>query len=102
MEMALTADPITAEEGHQYGLIARLTEQGEAVEVAMGLAERIARNAPLAVAASKQLIKATQGATDDEFYAMQEPLVLSVFTSKDAAEGPKAFAEKRAPDWSGT
>ena len=102
MEMALTADPITAEEGHEYGLIARLTEPGEAVAEATALAERVARNAPLAVAASKQLIRATQGATEDEFWAIQEPLQAEVFTSNDAAEGPAAFAEKRAPDWTGT
>ena len=55
MEMAITADPITAEEAFEYGMVARLVEKGEAVEVAMALAERVARNAPLAVAASKQL-----------------------------------------------
>ena len=102
MEMALTADPITAEEGHEYGLIARLTAKGGAVDGAIALAERIARNAPLAVAASKQLIRATQGATDDEFYDIQTPLSAKVFTSNDAAEGPRAFAEKRTPDWTGT
>ncbi|MEM8747467.1 MAG: crotonase/enoyl-CoA hydratase family protein [Actinomycetota bacterium] len=102
MEMALTADPITAEEGLTYGMIARVTEKGGALAAATELAERIARNAPLALAASKQLINATQGTTDDEFYAIQQPLQSSVFTSNDAAEGPKAFAEKRAPDWSGS
>ncbi len=102
MEMALTADPITAEEGAQYGLIARVAERGEAVNVAMELAERIAKNAPLSVAASKQLIQATQGATEEEFWAIQGPLQMPVFTSNDAKEGPKAFAEKRAPKWSGT
>ena len=65
-------------------------------------AERIARNAPLAVAASKQLIKATRGVTDEEFYALQLALQRSVFTSNDAKEGPRAFAEKRSPDWTGT
>lgn len=102
MEMALTADPITAEEGHEYGLIARLTAKGGAVDEAIALAERVARNAPLAVAASKQLIQATQGATDDEFYDIQAPLSAKVFNSNDAAEGPRAFAEKRTPDWTGT
>jgi len=102
MEMAITADPITAEEGLRVGLITRITPKGGAVEAAMSLAERIARNAPLAVAASKQLIRATQGATDEEFYERQLPLQRAVFTSNDAKEGPKAFAEKRSPDWTGT
>ena len=47
MELALTADPITAERGYELGLVNRLAEPGEAVDVAMELAERIARNAPL-------------------------------------------------------
>ncbi len=101
MEMAITADPITAEEGERYGLIARLSEPGEAVADAMALAERVARNAPLAVAASKQLIRATQGATEAEFWEGQNGF-MSVFVSNDAREGPKAFAEKRDPDWTGS
>jgi enoyl-CoA hydratase len=102
MEIAITAEPISAEEAAQFGLVARLSEPGSAVDVALQLAERIARNAPLAVAASKQLIKATQGLTEDEFWKLQGPLQSKVFGSNDAREGPKAFAEKRAPQWTGT
>ena len=101
MEMALTADPITAEQAHQYGLVTRLAEPGRAVEVALELAERIARNAPLSVAASKQLIRETQGRTEDEFWQLQQRFTAEVFTSEDAKEGPRAFAEKRPPEWSG-
>ena len=101
MEMAITGDPITADDAAEFGLVTRLVEPGSAVDAAMDLAERVARNAPLAVAASKQLIKATQGATEEEFWALQQPLQMSVFTSEDAKEGPKAFAEKRAPEWTG-
>ena len=101
MEMALTADPITAEQGFEYGLVTRLAEPGQAVDVALGLAERIARNAPLAVATSKRLIRATQGCTEEEFWALQKPQIPGVFGSEDAKEGPRAFAEKRAPVWSG-
>lgn len=101
MEMALTSDPISAEEGAALGLVARLAEPGKAVEVAMALAERIAQNAPLAVAASKQVIRDTRGMVEEDAWNMQGPLLGKVFTSKDAQEGPRAFAEKRAPKWSG-
>jgi enoyl-CoA hydratase len=101
MEMALTADPITAEQGFEYGLVTRLAEPGQAVEVALALAERIARNAPLSVAASKRLIRDSQGCTEEAFWPMQKPLIPGVFASEDAKEGPRAFAEKRAPVWSG-
>jgi enoyl-CoA hydratase len=101
MEMAITADPITAEEAHQYGLVARLAEPGSAVATAMELAERVARNAPLAVAASKQLVALAPGVTEDQFWEAQKSFYGPVFASHDAKEGPKAFAEKRPPDWTG-
>ncbi len=101
MEMALTADPILAEKALEYGLVSRLAEPGKALEVALELAERIARNAPLAVAASKRLIRDTAGRTEEEFWDHQRPFSGPVFSSEDAKEGPRAFAEKRAPNWSG-
>jgi enoyl-CoA hydratase len=102
MEMAITADPITADEAFQYGLVARLVEPGGAVDAAMALAERVARNAPLAVAASKQLVAKAPGATEDEFWELQKQHYGPVFGSNDSKEGPKAFAEKRPPNWTGS
>ena len=101
MEMALTADPITAEKAHEYGMVARVAEKGKALDVAIQLAERIAKNAPLGVAASKQLIRASLDMSEADFWALQAPMVASVFVSKDASEGPRAFAQKRQPTWSG-
>ena len=101
MEMVLTGEPITAEQAFDHGLVARLADPGTAVDIALKLAERIARNAPLAVAASKRLILASQGVTEEEFWTMQKPVVPSVFGSDDAKEGPRAFAEKRRPNWTG-
>jgi len=101
MEMALTADPITAERAYELGLVNRLVEPGEALNAALELAERIARNAPLGLAASKQLIREQQGRTEAEFWEYQETVLRSVFASKDAIEGATAFAEKRSPNWTG-
>ncbi len=102
MEMAMTGDPISAEEGSQYGLISRLSDPGGALDAAVELAEKVAGNAPLGVAASKEIIRASVGGTEEELWAVQRPLQASVFVSNDAAEGPAAFAEKRKPNWSGT
>ena len=101
MEMALTGDPILAEEAAQFGMVARLTEPGGAVEAALELAERIAENAPLSITASKQLIKAALGITEPEFWELQKEPHAKVFNSNDSKEGPLAFAEKRAPNWTG-
>ena len=103
MEMAITGEPIDAEEALAAGMLSELTEQGGALDAAIALAERIAENAPLAVAASKQLVRAAaQGIDEDTLWEMQVPLSKKVFSSNDAKEGPVAFAEKRAPNWTGT
>ena len=102
MEMALTGEPITAEEAMQAGMLSELTEPGGALEAAIAWAERIAENAPLAVAASKYLVRAaSQGIDEESLWEMQIPLRKKEFASNDAKEGPKAFAEKRAPKWTG-
>ncbi len=103
MEMAITGDNISAEEGMEFGLISEVTEAGGALDAAIALAERVAKNAPLAVAASKQLVKAaSQGYDEAELWKLQASLQGPVFTSNDAKEGPTAFAEKRDPEWTGT
>ena len=102
MEMALTGQPITSDEAKSYGLVSRVTENGGTIDAALELAELIAENAPLAVAASKALIQAQQGITEEEFWELQKPHMKKVFTSNDAMEGPASFAEKRSPNWSGT
>jgi enoyl-CoA hydratase len=103
MEMALTGEPITAEAALDCGMLSELTEAGGALEAAINLAERIAVNAPLAVAASKILVRAAaQGIDEETLWKMQLPLQKKVFASDDAKEGPRAFAEKRAPKWTGS
>ena len=103
MEMALTGEPITAEEAHAVGMVTEVAEPENTLDTAVRLAERIAENAPLAVAASKKLVRAAaQGIDEESLWKMQEPLQQKVFTSNDAKEGPKAFAEKREPNWTGT
>ena len=103
MEMAITGEPILAEKALDSGLLSEVTEPGGALEAAIKLAERIAENAPLAVAASKALVRAAaQGIDEDSLWEMQIPLQNKVFSSNDAKEGPVAFAEKRAPNWTGT
>ncbi|MFQ3346372.1 MAG: enoyl-CoA hydratase [Candidatus Azotimanducaceae bacterium] len=103
MEMALTGEPITAEEALDAGLLSALTEPGEALDAALALAARIAENAPLAVVASKTLLRAaSMGIEEDKLWEMQVPLQKKVFSSNDAKEGPVAFAEKRAPNWTGS
>ncbi|MCZ2824263.1 MULTISPECIES: crotonase/enoyl-CoA hydratase family protein [unclassified Modestobacter] len=101
MEMALTGDPMPAEEAHRFGLVNTLTEPGGALAGARELAARIVVNGPLGVRASKQLIAGSVGWTDRAALDAQRELADRVFGSADALEGARAFAEKRPPVWRG-
>jgi enoyl-CoA hydratase len=102
MELALTGDPLPAERAHALGLVNALAEPGQALEKALELAGRITANGPLAVAATKRVIVESRGWSPEEFWAKQNDIIMPVFASKDAREGAVAFAEKRAPNWTGS
>ena len=100
-ELALTGDPIDAERAHALGLVNRLTEPGEALDAALELAETIAANGPLALAATKRVMVESADWPDSEFFARQREIIDPVFNSEDAREGATAFAERRDPVWKG-
>lgn len=102
MELALTGDHLPAERACALGLVSALAEPGAALEAAIALAERITANGPLAVAATKRIIVESRGWHPGDMFAEQLKIMLPVFGSKDAREGAVAFAEKRAPRWTGT
>lgn len=102
MELALTGDNLTAPRAHELGLVNELTEPGAALDAALALAERITANGPLAVAATKRIIVESSDWSDAEKWDKQAAILGPVFMSKDAREGAVAFAEKRAPQWTGS
>jgi enoyl-CoA hydratase len=99
--LALTGQPITARTALEHGLVVEVTEPGGALAAAMDLAGMIARNAPLGVQAGKRLLRESPGLTENELWAAQLELINTVFTSEDAGEGARSFAEKRSPEWRG-
>jgi enoyl-CoA hydratase len=101
MEMALTGDPISAERAYALGLVNRVTEPGEAVDAALELAAAIARNGPLAIDATKEILYRQADWDGEAFWREQGVLVEPVMSSEDAREGATAFAEKRDPVWKG-
>ena len=101
MELALTGDPILAERGFELGLVNRLAEPGGALDAALELAEQIAQNGPLALAASKRILTEAVDWPEAEFFERQGEIAGPVMGSEDAREGATAFAEKRAPVWKG-
>jgi enoyl-CoA hydratase len=102
LELALTGDSFTAEEAAAWGFVNVLTEPGEALAGALALADRITANGPLAVAVTKEVIVKSAAWSEAEMWKKQADLIMPVFASKDAIEGATAFAEKRAPNWTGS
>jgi enoyl-CoA hydratase len=101
MELALTGDFISAARAAELGLINHVVPAGTALEAAKELAAKIAANGPMAVAASKQVVARQGDWNMDEMFKKQGEIVMPVFSSADAIEGATAFAEKRAPNWTG-
>jgi enoyl-CoA hydratase len=101
MELALTGEPIGAERAAELGIVNRLAEPGQAVDVALELANAIVKNAPLALIASKQIIEQAPEWSSAEMWTKQGEISGPVFVSEDAREGATAFAEKRDPVWRG-
>ncbi|MBB4934014.1 enoyl-CoA hydratase [Lipingzhangella halophila] len=101
MELALTGDYVDAPRAAELGLVNKVTASGGALEGAQNLAARVAANAPLAVAASKRVIVESGDWSSEQMWDRQDEVMAPVYSSKDAMEGAAAFAEKRAPNWSG-
>ena len=102
MEYALTGRMMSAQDAARWGLVNRLVAPGAALEGARALAAEIAANGPLAVAMTKQVIDAAPTWGVDERWPRQKEILERVIGSNDAREGALAFAEKRAPIWSGS
>ncbi|WP_280461929.1 crotonase/enoyl-CoA hydratase family protein [Nocardia carnea] len=101
LELALTGDLFDAERAYALGLVNRLADEGQALDVALDLARSIAANGPLAVRASKKVIRESADWSQDEMFERQRAITGPVFASADAQEGARAFAEKRPPRWRG-
>lgn len=101
MEFLLTADVFPATRALELGLINEIVPPDQLMDRALHWAGRITKNAPLAVQATKESVLRGLAGTLDEAYAVEEELSKKIFATDDAKEGPKAFAEKRAPRWQG-
>jgi enoyl-CoA hydratase len=101
MEILLTGDHYPAEEALRMGLIGRVVPQGQALAAAHEIAGRIAANGPLAVQSIKRSVQETEGLPEEQALEIERQIGQPVFMSEDAREGPKAFKEKRMPQFKG-
>ncbi len=100
MELALTGDFFSAQRAYEVGFVNRITD-GAAIDAALELAASVAANGPLALIATKRIINERPDWNSSEMWSKQAEICGPVFASKDAREGPTAFAQKRKPNWSG-
>jgi enoyl-CoA hydratase len=98
-DVLLTGRHLTAREAREMGLVGHVVPDGEALARALEIAETIAANGPLAVRAILRTIRETEGMPEDDAFALEAKLGMAVFASEDAKEGPRAFKEKRAPNF---
>ena len=104
-EMILTGRRLEADEALALNLVNRVVEPEGLLASAMELAEAIARSAPLAVTAARDILRATEGVEVEQGYTLMRsgaiPSYRAMLDSDDVLEGPRAFAEGRAPEWKG-
>lgn len=101
MEIVLTGKPISAQRAYEIGLVNRLCEPGQSLHCAIELAREVLEGAPLSVEAARNTVMLStemgRAAAIDAAYEAH----VKAYTSEDAQEGPRAFAEKRTPVWRG-
>jgi enoyl-CoA hydratase len=101
LELAMTGDPIDATRAHQFGMVNQLVDPGEALEAALSFADRICANAPVAVRESRRVVLDGATADDGTAWDLTNKAMMATVSTEDFQEGPRAFIEKRPPEWKG-
>jgi enoyl-CoA hydratase len=100
-DLLLTGRHITATEAKDIGLVGHVVPDGAALDKALEIADQIAANGPLAVQAILRTIRESEGMHENDAFRLEAKIGMTVFQSEDAKEGPRAFAEKRKPEFRG-
>ena len=99
MEILLTGDKVTAQRAYEIGLVNRVVPATELRQATQALVDTLVANAPLSVRAAKRMVYAVAEHGRSAAFEVAEEIWAPVYLSRDAQEGPRAFAEKRAPQW---
>ena len=101
LEVTMTGDSLTGERAYNLGMVNILAPKGQVLNAALELAKRIMQNAPLTVKAAKKMVRISTELGRSEALLESKKIFESVYNSDDALEGPRAFREKRKPEWKG-
>jgi enoyl-CoA hydratase/carnithine racemase len=101
LELVATGDPMDAEAAKRFGLVNRLVPVGQLLDEALGIARTIMANAPVSVRESLSLARIACDRPDAEMRRISRAGMQNVLATEDSKEGPRAFVEKRAPNWLG-
>ena len=100
MGILLTGNRISARDAEKYGLVNEVVAETDLDDAVDKWVEQILKCAPLSVKAIKECVKETSDLSIDEARAKRLPSLIAALQSEDAEEGPRAFREKREPEWS--
>ena len=101
LELVLTAQPVTAQRAYDMGFLNKVVPAADLMEETMTMAQQIADNAPLAVQTFKELAYRGLNMSNQDISALTYQMYDALLLTEDSKEGPKAFAEKRKPQWKG-
>ena len=101
LELCLTAQPVTAQRAYDMGFLNKVVPGDQLMEEAMTMAAQIAENAPLAVQYFKELAYRGLNMSTQDISSLTYHMYDQLLTTEDSKEGPRAFAEKRKPNWQG-
>ncbi len=99
--MIMTSKRITAQQAMQYGLVAEIVPLSELISTAEKIAAEILLGAPISIRAAKEATLKGLDVTLQQAISTQFPGQTAMYQSEDFIEGPKAFVEKRPPNWKG-